>query len=429
MKSIKILIFLLVSGLFVQAQQPLSLTDAISKALENNYGIIIAKGNQQIAEIQNNWGTAGRYPYITLSASDNNSYNILEGDDNVTNRFTGGATLNWTIFDGFLVRINKARLEEFENLSENNTALLVEGTIQSVILAYYDVLLQKERMATVEVVMELSNDRYSQAQQRKEYGSAVTYDVLQAQNAYLEDRASYLLQEVAYKNAKRNLAYLMAEKENIDYELTEVFEPALKDYTLANLETQMMDNNKSLQSQYINLRLLDNAIALAKSDYSPSLNFSGGINGTSTRLKPESADASWSKNASLFGNFTLSWNLFSGGNRKRAVQIAEIDRQLGDVETEDIQHDLTNQLANLYEFYEVRKELLVLAKENLEAAKLNLQISREKFESGAINSFNYRDVQQIYLNAAQGELQAIYNFIDAQTSLLRMTGVIVQEYE
>ena len=81
MNQIKIIILLLLSGLLANAQQPLSLTDAISKALENNYGIIIAKGNQQIAEIQNNWGTAGRYPYINFSASDNNTYNILEGDE------------------------------------------------------------------------------------------------------------------------------------------------------------------------------------------------------------------------------------------------------------------------------------------------------------------------------------------------------------
>jgi outer membrane protein len=429
MKVIKILIILLFSAGVAQAQQPLSLTDAITKALENNYGIIIAKGNQEISELQNNWGTAGRYPYINLSAADNNSYNIAEGDNNVSNRFSGGAVLNWTLFDGFSVKISKTRLEELENFSKNNTATLVEGTIQSVILAYYDVLLQKEQMATVEVVMDLSNDRYEQAQQRKEYGSAVTYDVLQAQNAYLEDRANYLLQEVAYKNSKRNLAYLMAEKESIDYELTEEFKPVLEDYALADLQAQMIENNKTLQSQYINLRLLENEIAAAKSAYSPSLDFAGGMNGTAIRNKYENADAGWSKNASLYGNFTLSWNLFSGGNRKRAVQIAEIDRQLADVETEDIQHDLNNQLANLFEFYEVRKELLVLAKENIEAARLNLQISREKFESGAINSFNFRDVQQIYLNASQGELRAIYNFIDAQTSLLRLAGVIVQDYE
>lgn len=429
MKSIKILFFLLISGLLANAQQPLSLADAIATALANNYDIIIAKGDQQISEIQNNWGTAGRYPYISLSAGDNNTFNIVEGDDNINNRFTGGAALNWTLFDGFSVRISKTRLEELENLSRNNTATMVEGTIQSIILAYYDVLLQKEKLANYEDVMLLSSDRYDREKQRKDYGTAVTYDVLQAQNAYLEDRASYLLQEVAYKNSKRNLAYLMADRGNTAFELTESFEPVLQEYQLDSLLSQMITNNKTLQSQYVSMRLLDNQIASAKSAYSPTLNFTGGVNGTTTRVKPQNGDAGWSKNASLYGNFTLSWNLFSGGNRKRAVNIAEIDRQLADVTTTDMQHDLSNRMANLFEFYEVRKELLVLAQENLAAARLNMQISREKFESGAINSFNYRDVQQIYLNASQGELQAIYNFIDAQTSLLRLAGVIVQNYE
>ena len=142
MKRIKLLIILLVSGFFVQAQQALTLTDAIAKSLENNCDIIIAKGNQQIAEINNNWGTAGRYPYINLSAGDNNSYTLNDGDNATSVRLNAGASLNWTIFDGFSVRINKTRLEELENLSKNNTAIMVEGTIQSVILAYYDVLLQ-----------------------------------------------------------------------------------------------------------------------------------------------------------------------------------------------------------------------------------------------------------------------------------------------
>jgi len=86
-------------------------------------------------------------------------------------------------------------------------------------------------------------------------------------------------------------------------------------------------------------------------------------------------------------------------------------------------------LSNLFEYYLVRKELLEVARENLEAASLNLQISGEKFETGAINSFNFRDVQNIYLNAAVQNLEAIYNFIDTHTSLLRMTGTIIQEYE
>ena len=138
---------------------------------------------------------------------------------------------------------------------------------------------------------------------------------------------------------------------------------------------------------------------------------------------------SWSNSANFYGNFTLSYNLYSGGNRKRAVEIAQIDETIGTVEIDQVIHELNNSLSNLYEFYLVRKELLDLAFENLEAARLNMQLSKERFESGAINSFNYRDVQISYITIAQRQLEAIYNLIDSQTALLRMTGTIIQEYE
>ena len=194
MKKIQILFILIFAFVSVNAQQPLSLTDAISRALENNYDIQIVKENQRISEITNNWGTAGRYPYINLSAGDDNSFNLNELENFTSNRFSAGASLSWTLFDGYSVRINKQRFDELEQLSKQNTAIMVEGTIQSVILAYYNVLLQKEKLETFKEVMALSEARFKQAEDRKKFGTFVTYDVLQAQNAYLSDRSGYLLQ-------------------------------------------------------------------------------------------------------------------------------------------------------------------------------------------------------------------------------------------
>jgi outer membrane protein len=429
MKSLILFLISIFAGVRVNAQQPLSLDDAIRLALENNYNMQIVRENQRIAEIQNHWGTAGRYPYINLSAGDENVLNLNENENGVTNRFYAGANIDWTLFDGYSVRINKQRFEELENLSKQNTSIMVEGTIQSVILAYYAVLLEKEKLEAYAEVMQLSEDRFRQAEERQRFGTFVTYDVLQAQNAYLTDRSGYLLQEVSWKNALRDLNYLMAEKENTSWELTSDFLAKPVDYELEELRIQLFENNKVLQNQYVNQRLLENAVAAAKSAFSPSLGFRGGVTGTALRNNYAEREESWNNSATFYGNFTLSFNLYSGGNRKRALQIAQIEEETGLVETDEIKHDLTNSLANLYEFYLVRKELLAVAEENLAAARMNLQISREKFDAGAINSFNFRDVQNIFLDASLRELEAIYNFIDTHTALLRMAGVIIQEYE
>jgi len=429
MNKIQLVILLIFAGFSIQAQQPLTLNDAIAKALENNYGIIIMKENQRIAEIRNNWGTAGRYPYINLTAGDDNSYNINNSENYANNRISAGASLNWTIFDGFIVKINKQRFEELEQLSKQNTAVMVEGTIQAIILAYYDVLLQKEKLKNWDEVMKLSEDRYNQAEQRKAFGTYVTYDVLQAKNAYLTDRSGYLLQQVNYKNSLRDLNYLMAEKSEITYSLTDSFKAVPVDYALADLKVQMVENNKSLQNQYVNQHLLENAVAAAKSNFYPTFDFRGGVTGSANRNNFADRGESWGNSANFYGNFTLSYNLYSGGNRKRAVEIAQIEETIGTVEIDQVELELNNSLSNLYEFYLVRKELLDLAYENLEAARLNMQLSKERFESGAINSFNYRDIQISYITIAQRQLEAIYNLIDSQTALLRMTGTIIQEYE
>ena len=420
---------LLLAAFEANSQQPLSLDEAIAKALENNYDITLLKQNQEIAALRNSWGAAGRYPYIGVSLGADYAMNDNQNDDFIQNRYSGGVNLNWTLFDGFSVKINKQRFAELEELSKQNTAIMIEGTIQSVILAYYSVLLEIDRLNVYKEVMALSEDRYSQVEQRKEFGSAVTFDVLQAKNAYLSDKTGYLSQEVAYKNALRDLAFLMADKENARYELTGELEAIPVDYSLADLHNQMMANNKSLKNQYINQNLLENAVLAAKSSYYPSLSLSAGATRTRTGNDFETSGISWANVNNMYGNFTLSYNLFSGGNRKRALQIAMLDEESGKVELDQIQHELQNKMDNLFEFYVVRKELLSVANENLEAATLNLQIATEKFETGAINSFNFRDVQLIYLNASLQRLQAIYNFIDTHTALLRMAGTIIQQYE
>jgi len=423
-------IILLFSGVVpIAAQEQLSLSDAIAKSLENNYEILVTEGNREIASLNNSWGKAGRYPSINFNISSNNSWEETDSTGKASNSIQGGVSMNWILFDGFSVNITKASLAGLEELSEGNLAIMVENTIQSVIVAYYKILLERERLAVLKGVMKLSKDRYDYEKERKEIGSSVTYEVLQAQNSFLEDKALFLQQEVVCRNSLRDLNFVMGETEDLKYDLTEAFNVELEVFSITDLKQKMLADNKILRNQYVNLRLLDHQVKLAKRNYYPTLSVNAGVNDNWWRQKeegkPEISGDSW-----LFsGNLTLSYNLFNGGNRHRALQIAKLDKEIGEVDQKSIEHQLNNQLLNLYEFYEVRKELLTVAEEAHKAAELNLQISDEKFKAGAINSFNYRDIQNIYLNAALGRLQAVYNLIDSKTSLLKITGGIISELE
>ena len=412
---------------FSHAEENISLSGAIETALENNYNIRIISRNEEIADINNSWGAAGRLPTISFGLTSSNRAQFNETADNTSIGLTPDVSLNWTLFNGFSIGIRKQKLETLTSLSKGSTAVLVEQTIQSVILAYYNVLFEQEKLDVMRDVMELSRDRYDYTMTKKEIGSAVTYDVLLAKNAWLEDKSNNILQEVTLSNAVRDLKYLMGVSDDTVYTFTEEFTAELKDYERKPLLDRMLSNNKTLRNQYINELLLEKEVALAKSLFYPTLSLRSGIDAPSTRTKFEGTPATTANSQNLSVSLTLSYNFFDGGAKKRALRIAKIREETGLVETAEMKHSLSNQLAKMLDLYNVRKDLYNVAEENLDTASLNMQISGDKFRAGTINSFNYRDVQLIYLSASLNRLSAVYNLIDADTALARITGGIVSE--
>ena len=418
---LSLLLFPVLNGGTSSAQvQELNLSDAISISLEHNYSIRISSSETRIAAINNSWGTAGRLPTIGFSASSSNNIDLT--DNSTTNRLSGGIGLDWTIFSGFRVSITKQRLEELERLAGGRSAVVIENTIEDVILGYYFVLLQEESLEVLGKVMKLSEDRYNYELARQELGSSVTYKVLQAQNVYLLDKSRFMNQEVALRNAVRNFNFLLGEAPETVWYFTEEFIPDTSDYQLADLLNLMLSNNQVLQNQYVNLVLQQKQTELARSDMYPSLRLSTGMDRAYTRIGNENSDPITSSSMTPYGNLSLSYTLYNGGNRRSDIQIARINEEISQVETEEMEHSLTNQLMNVHDYYTVRKTLLTLANENLVAAELNLRIADEKFRTGVINSFNYRDIQLIYLNAALDRLEAIFNLVESRTALTRMTG-------
>ena len=410
---------LLVAGASGQ-DQVLTLSSALEQALANNYGLIISRADVQVAGINNNWGTAGRYPTIGFDASDNNNYEL--NNSIYTNRLSAGVGLNWVLFDGFRINITKSKLENLEDLSSGRLAVQVESTIEDIILGYYQVLLLVEQLKVLETIMTLSDDRYQYELRKKDLGGSVTYNVLQAKNVYLTDKANHMNQEMLVRGAIRNLNFMMGLEPSQSWEFTEAFEADSTTFVFGDLLTKMKSDNQSLKNQYTNLLLNENETSLQQSAYYPSVSLGAGMDYGHTWAYSGGSQTLNTSTLTPYGNVRLSFDIYSAGVRKRGVEIARINEDVAGVEIQQMEHALTNELFNLYDFHEVRQELLNVANENLEAAELNLSISEEKYRTGVINSFNYRDIQLIYLNVSFDRLRAVYNLIGSQAGLTRITG-------
>lgn len=433
----KLFFILILAGLgnTVFAQNtPLSLTEAIEKSLNNNYQILIANANTLIAENNNSWGNAGLFPSVNLNFADNNRLQKINNPTSFINGdlrtigLSGQVDVQWTIFNGMRVTANKSRLEKIQQQTQGRATIVVQNTLQAVILAYFDALVEQKKLKTLETTQKLSKDRWDYVKTKKGLGTATTFDELQAETAYNNDLQNYLLQEVNYKNTIRQLKQVMAENTNeVTYVLSDSLFVKQMDYKIEDLSAMLLEKNEQIKNEYINQEILKKQYEVEQANMFPRLNLNLGSNQALSNIKLNSLPSREARNADYYVNFTLNYNLFNGFNTQRNIENARIQRVIGELTLSEMKQSLSYKLENELETYNARKKLIEVATNNAERSKLNLQIAEEKFKNGTISSFEFRDVQNNALRAEMSRLDAIYNLITSETEIARLTGSILRE--
>ena len=445
MKKIAFLLILNSSFWTLIAQENLSLAKAIEMGIANNYQIEIAKQSLRITENNNNWANAGRYPRVDLNLNSRNGYTNAKNPGFLIKQsiLNGGITPSidavWTVFDGKKIKINKQQLEELQNQSAMDLELSIENTIQAVTLAYYQALIQEEQLKTLREVLALSKDRIAYQEVRKEFGQAGKFDLLQTQDAYLNDSTSILIQENNVTTAYRNLNLAMGIDDlSKKYSLIDglAYEPTVYEYKA--LEKALFANNKSLQSLLINRELASINTLFQESFKYPTINLASGLiydlagsDGSQTIAFGEQAPfdneiGGLGKTFNYYFNISANYNLFDAGAKRRNIENAKVQESIAQLNIAQLKRSLANQLQNTLANYNNQLNLVKLTENLIENARQNLTIAEERFRGGLINSFDYRNIQLAFVNASQARLNTIFNLKNTETELMQLTGKLLK---
>ena len=432
----KIFCILLFIPFYLSGQDSLSLGEAIQIGLKKNYDILLSAKNIEINTLFNNWGEAGRLPQVNANINQNNTLSDQRNNPASflpymiqSNDVSGNLALSWTIFNGFGIKANKNRLEQLQFQSENTATLAIENTIHGIILAYYQAKMQFEQYSLLENILQLTKEKYQQQLLRSELGVGVKFDLLQYEGNLYTDSANSVLQDLAYKNAVRNLNLLMGEEIERKWYLSSEIKPQLDKSDLSALKKEMLSNNTNIKNQYINLALTQQDITLAKSAFFPVISFNAGTNYSYGTLKSDDVPQFQSvqtNNLNYYGNFTLNFRLYDGGKVKRGIKALEIQQEVNQLETDQLTQNLIFELTNVFELYQTRLQLFELNKKAFLVAKDNLNIAKLKEKSGLITSFNFRDIEMVYLSSGVNLFQSSYDLLESNATLLKMTGKIIQ---
>lgn len=428
LKSLILFLFCLAKS---NAQEVLTIEDAMKIALENNFEIKIAKNNTKISETNVTIGNAGMLPVATASITDNNgitnsSQTRQDGTSTSLNNAKNsslnyGVSLGWTVFDGMKMFARLDQLKELQKLGDSQLKQTVLVKIGQVNSSYYDLVQQQQQLSALDTTIVISKQRLTLAQNRFSIGKASKLEVLNAQVDLNTDQVTLLRQKESYANAKILLNQYLARDPKIDFKVVDLVTVDDK-LILANLMELAQKQNPALESQVINKRIAELQLKQVKADRYPVVNLTSGYNFSDSQSSLGFTSSTSSRGLNYGFNATL--NIFDGFNQHRNEKVAKLQIENTQIAIEQQNMILNTQLSTAFQTYLTNLELIDLEEDNEAIAKQNLDITLDKFRIGTITTLDFRTAQLNYVNAKVRYSNAQYEAKLSEIALKELAGNI-----
>ena len=415
------------------AQEKLSLQQAIEIGLKNNYSIVIAKNESEIAKNNATPGNAGELPTLDLGLS--KEYSVIDSrqkysdgaevDKNgaTANSLNANALLNWTIFDGFKMFATYSKLKSLEELGELNARLTVENTVSQIITAYYDIVRQNANLTVIDSSMAITKVKLQISKTKFEVGSSSKVEYLQAQVDMNADLSAYKKQLMRIEESKVTLNHLLARDVSLLYDVDDSIEI---NYTanFDDLKNKIDKENTSILMAGKNTNVYNSSIKEWQGQRWPSLDLFAGYN--YTKANSQTGLVLENKTNGMNYGFTLNYNLFNGFNLNRNIKNAKLDYESSKINFENVKSEINAEMVIAYRNFQNNLELLKLEEENSLLAKENVDLSLARFRTGVIDQLQLKDAQQSYILAEVRLVLARYDTKIAETTLKKLSGDLLK---
>ncbi len=420
--------------------RPLSLTDSLNLALQQNatilkarndleasHGVVVQTRAVALPQVQ----ATGQYKQSERSAIEGISappmgsspgFSITPPDQN----WNVGVQIVQSIYEGgkLVAALRAVGVTKAQALAQYQT--VIADTLLATRLAYYDVLLAAQQITVHDASVNLLQKELDDQQRRYNAGTVPHFNVLRAEVAVANERPNLIQARNNYRIAKNNLSNLLGYNlpreiwEDVPLNLADTLDAAPYEVDLPAAIQQALSRRTELVALRKTAELQQLNVVNARAGYKPTVQAFAGYGWNNSQFTDPN-DLGYTLHGWNVGG-QLSWNIFDGMlTRGKVIQARALyDKSKTDVEDTGRQIELEVR-TDYSQFIEAR-EVLDSQQKVQEEAEEALREAGARADAGTGTQLDVLDAQTSLTQARTTEIQALHDYDTARARLERAIG-------
>lgn len=422
MTTKKIVFFLLLVGFQLSAQnKKWTLEECVDYAIKNNISIKQSELDLKISDVDKLEAIGGFLP--TLNGNANYSMNTGASINPVTNQFqnqtfksmSASANSGLMLFNGLAnwKTLQRAKLSKIANSYRLDK--MKDDIALSIANSYLQILFNKEQLKVQKNQNAITKENIKRTQELIQAGSLPAGDIYELQATDATQEQQIVTTENAILISKIGLCQILFLEDYMNFDISdEVIDLPLTNIANESQEAILEKAKESVKDVKIAMANFDVAkkdVALSRSSYLPTIT---GFLGYNTRWA-ESIPFNFIDQLTLFDGtavgLQLSVPILNGFATRGRVQRAKINQERSEFQLKQAELDLERNVYQAYNDVINAKKSFEAAQKTLEARKQSYNFSKERYEVGLMNSFDYSQATIAYENAQSEVLRTKYDYI------------------
>ena len=418
----KIVFFLLLIGFQLSAQnKKWTLEECVDYAIKNNISIKQSELDLKTSDVEKLEAIGGFLP--TLNGNANYSVNTGASINPVTNQFqnqtfksfSASANSNIMLFNGLAnwKTLQRSKLNQIANTYRLDK--MKDDIALSIANSYLQILFNKEQLKVQKNQNLVTKENIKRTQELIEAGSLPAGDIYELQATDATQEQQIISTENALLISKVALCQTLLLEDYATFDISdEVIDLPMSNITNETQEAILAKAKESVKDVKIALSNVDVAkkdVSISRSSYLPTLT---GFVGYNTRWS-ESTPFNFADQLSLFDGtavgLQLSVPILNGFATRGRVQRAKINQERSEFQLKQAELDLERNVYQAYNDVINAKKSFEAAQKTLEARKQSFNFSKERYEVGLMNSFDFSQSTIAYENAQSEVLRTKYDYI------------------